>query len=226
MPPFLDILKKWILDCYDYLGLVLVSSVIWFGIVLGGFAAIAKTGSPIVIAAVSALFYVLLIAPLTAGIFAMAKRIVTRDEPSLLNLLLGFKEYLTASWTLGLAQVVITILIVGNTYFYLTRDALAVKLLGFLFLYLLAFWMFSVVYHYPVLIEQRPGVFKIIKRGFLLTMGNVVFTVGVFFVIIVLTCFCTVTLLGLPLLFIGMMSLLQTRALRMLFEKYGLLKNS
>lgn len=226
MPLFLNILKKWIGDCYDYLGLVLVSSIIWFGIVLGGFAAIVKTGNPVIIAAASALFYALLIAPLTAGIFAMAKRIATRDEPSLLNLLSGFKEYLTASWALGFIQIIVTILIVGNTYFYLTRDALAVKLLGFLFLYLLTFWMFSAVYHYPVLIEQRPGVLKIIKRGFLLTMGNVVFTVGVFFVIILLTCFCAVTLLGLPLLFIGMMSLFQTRALRMLFEKYGLLKNT
>lgn len=228
MSEFLNTLKNWIIDCYDYLGLILVSSCVWFGAVLGGFAIILRTGcsnSLIILITAAAILYIFLIAPLTAGVYLMAKRIVTRDEPSLLNLFLGFKEYLTASWTLGLAQTVITLLLIGNAWFYLTHGSIGIKLLGVLFLYLLAFWAFSTAYHYPVLIEQRPGIIKTLKRSFLLTMGNSVFTAGVFFVIILLTCSCAITLLGLPLLYIGMASVFQIRALRVLFAKYGLLSD-
>ena len=40
MPPLPKILKKWIADSYEYLGLVLMSSFAWFGITLGGMALI------------------------------------------------------------------------------------------------------------------------------------------------------------------------------------------
>ena len=226
MPAFSKTLKKWLLDSYDYIGLVLASSLLWFGIALGGFAAIKAGfgGNLFALFASAALFYVLLIAPMTAGVYLMAKKVVTRDEPSLLDILRGFRDYLKASWALGLAQVVITLLIAVNSWFYLTCGAVALKLLGILFAYMLLFWALSAVYHFPVLIEQRPGVLKVLERGVLLMMDNVAFTGGVFFVIILLTCFCVITIFGLPLLYIGMMSVLKTRALRALFVKYGLLE--
>ena len=89
---------------------------------------------------------------------------------------------------------------------------------------MLLLWGLSAVYHFPVLVEQRPGALKVLKRGVLLMLDNIAFTAGVFFVIILLTCFCTITLLGLPLLYVGMASILQTRALRALFVKYELLE--
>jgi len=120
--------------------------------------------------------------------------------------------------------VFVTLLIVVNSWFYLTRGVLALKLLGILFAYVLLLWGLSAVYHFPVLVEQRPGALKVLKRGVLLMLDNIAFTAGVFFVIILLTCFCTITLLGLPLLYVGMASILQTRALRALFVKYELLE--
>ena len=226
MPGFRKILKKWLLDSYDYLGLALASSFLWFSVTIGGLAAI-KSGfgsNSLLLLGSSALFYVLLVAPMTAGVYFMAKKIVIRDEPSLLDMLWGFKDCLASSWALGLAQVFVTLLIVVNSWFYLTRGVLVLKLLGILFAYVLLLWGLSAVYHFPVLVEQRPGALKVLKRGVLLMLDNIAFTGGVFFVIILLTCFCTITLLGLPLLYVGMASILQTRALRALFVKYELLK--
>ncbi|HUV03733.1 MAG TPA: hypothetical protein VMX94_01345 [Armatimonadota bacterium] len=226
MPGFRKILKKWLLDSYDYLGLVLASSFLWFSVVVGGLAAIkvGVGGSLVLLLVSAALFYIFLIAPMTTGVHVMAKKIVTRDDPSLLDALSGFKDYLKASWALGLAQMFVTLLIVANAWFYLTRGAFVLKLLGILFVYLLLLWALSAVYHFPLLIEQRPGALKILRRGILLMLDNVAFTGGVFFVIILLTCFCAITLLGLPLLYVGMVSIVQTRALRALFVKYGILE--
>jgi hypothetical protein len=95
--------------------------------------------------------------------------------------------------------------------------------LGVLVVYAFILWALSATYHFPVLVEQRPGTLKILKRGFLLVLDNLAFTLGVFFVIILLTCFSAATLIGLPLLYLGTISILQTRALRALFVKYEVL---
>jgi uncharacterized membrane protein YesL len=164
-----------------------------------------------------------MISPLITGIFLMAKKIVTHDEPSLLDLINGFKEFLASSWALGFAQLLMTLVIVVNAWYYLTRGSPAVKLVGIVFVYAFVLWVMSALYHYPILVEQRSGVLKILKRGVLLAMDNFAFTAGVLFVIILLACLCSVTVIGLALLYMGMASILQTRALRALFVKYELL---
>ena len=226
MPGFWKILKKSFVDSYECLGLVLVSSVVWFGVVLCVAALVVKIGrccNPAILLGSAVVLYMFLVAPVTAGVYALAKKIVVRDDPSLLDLSAGFREFLTASWALGFAQAFITFVIAVNAWFYLTHGGPALRILGILFVYLFLFWVFSAIYHFPILIEQRPGVLKILKRGFLLTMGNMTSTIGLFSVIILLTCFCIATLVGLPLLYSGMASILQTRALRALFVRYELL---
>ena len=226
MPGFWKTLKKSLADSYDYLGLVLASSFVWFSTALGGFAVVSKIGrleSPLMPLLGMAALYLLLIAPMTAGVYSLARTIVIRDDPSLLDLLWGARKLFVPSMTLAFAQLIVTAMIVANAWFYLTHGGILLRMLGVVFLYILLVWALSATYHYPLLIEQRPGVLKILKRGLLLAMDNVAFTAGVFFVIILLTCFSGVTLLGLPLLYMGVLSILQTRALRALFVKYELL---
>lgn len=226
MPGLMKTLKKWIGDSYDSLGLVLMCSFVWFGAFLAAMTLIVGIGKhtswPVVFGMVAALL-VFVMAPLTAGAFVLAKKIVTRDDPSIMDLFHGLREYLVPAWTLGFWQLFITALIAVNAWFYLRMPSIVWKSLGVLVIYTLIVWALSATYHYPVLIEQRPGTFKILKRSFLLVLDNVAFTLGVFFAIILLTCFTTFTLIGLPILFMGMLSILQTRALRALFVKYELI---
>jgi uncharacterized membrane protein YesL len=226
MPGFLKTLKKWIGNSYEFLGLVLVCSFVWFGMFLVGMAAITKVClhmHPAVMFAVISGFYVLVLAPLAAGVYATAKKMITHDDPSPLDIFRGFKEFLVPGWLLGLSQVFITVLLAANAWFYVTRPNIVFKALGVLGIYAIILWVLSAIYHFPVLIEQRPSTLKILKRGFLLTLDNAAFTLGMFFAIILLTCFCAVTFLPLPLLWLGMVSILQTRALRALFVKYEML---
>ena len=225
MPPLTKVLKKWLADSYEYLGLVLMASFIWFGITLGGLAAITSLRHyPALILGLLAVFFVFIVAPATSAVFYLAKKMVTRDEPSLLELIRGFKEFLAPSWALGAVQILLTAMIIVNAWFYLTHGGIVLRILGVLSLYALLIWLMSAVYHFPALIEQQPNTFKIIKRGFLIALDNPGFTVGVFLAIILLTCFSAATLLGLPLLYMGMLSILETRALRAVFVKYGLLE--
>ncbi len=223
MPGFGKILRKSLGDAYDYLGLALVCSFVWFGVVLGGLSVLRLI--PLFLARLAFLvgLYVLLVAPVTAGVFAVARKIITRDDPSPLDLFRGAKQFLTAGWALALGQVIVTMLILANALFYVTRDSLWIKGVGVLFIYAGFLWMLTVLYHYPILIEQRPGTVKTLKRALLLALDNPGFTVGLFFAIILLACFCLVTLLGLPLLYMGVASIVQTRALRALFVKYEVL---
>lgn len=225
MSVFLKTLKKWLADSYECLGLVLIASLSLFGVVLACFAVAAKLVSfgPFFAVVWIIASYILLIAPVIAGGYYLARRIIIRDEPSVSVLLKGVRELLTASWGIALLQVIITTAIAVNAWFYLSRGVPVLTMLGTLFIYLMLLWMLSSVYHFPVLVEQRPGAFKTIKRGFLLVLDNIAFTGGVFFVIILLTCLCTVTFLGLPFLYLGMVSLLQTRAFRVLLVKYEIL---
>lgn len=225
MPGFWKTIRKSIGDSYDHLGTVIFCSFVWFTTAVGvmsGWAALNVKSLGVWIGFILAL-YVLLLGPLAAGVYHVAKKIVTHDDPSPLDLFRGAKEYWGRAVLLSLSQAVITMLIAVNAWFYLTRGSIAIKALGMLFLYAMVVWLMSVLYHFPILIEQRPGLLKLLKRAFLLTFDNPAFTGFVFFAIILLTCFSAGILLGLPLLYMGLASVIQTRALRALFVKYELL---
>lgn len=225
MPGFWKTLRKSFGDAYDYLGTVVICSLIWFGILLGVVSAWAGLGarSPIAWLAFAVGFYSLLLGPLTAGIFHVARKIITRDEPAWPEMFKGAREYWGDTVLLALGHIGVTLVLAVNAWFYFTRGTLIFKALGGLFIYGLVVWLMSALYHYPILIEQRPGPIKIIKRGFLITLDNPAFTAGVFFAIMLLTCLSVVTMLPLALLYAGFVGVFLTRAMRALFVKYELL---
>lgn len=226
MPPFRRLLRKWLASCYEYLGLVLVLSLVAFGVTLSCLAlvnSLARTNLVLGFVSGSAL-YAFLYAPLGAGVCYSARKILTRDDPVALDFLHGFRELFTPALRLGLARMLIYTLLITNVWFYLSRPNIVLKTLGILFLYLLLIWIVSTIYHGPMLVEQRPGALQVVKRSLLLVLDNLGFTFGLFSVIILLALFCAVTVLGLPLLSFGMMSVLQVVAVRALFVKYGVLE--
>jgi len=225
MPGLWKTLRRSLADSYDYLGLVVLCSSVWFTVILGSFALWVAAHKLLGLWSIALPLglYILLISPTTAGVFVVARKIVARDDPSPPDLLSGFRRFLTASWSLAFVQVILTALICTNAWFYLSRGSVALKLVGVLFVYVLLLWALSGVYHYPILVEQHPGAWRIIKRGFLLTVASPFFTAGVFSAIILLTCLSMLIALPLPLLYIGVAGVIQTSALRVLYRNYGLI---
>jgi len=225
MPGFWKTIRKSFGDAYDYLGTVIICSFIWFGVLLGTVSAWAGLGtrSPIAWIAFAFGFYSLLLGPLTAGVFHVGRKIVTRDDPTWVEMFRGAREYWGGAVLLALGQTAITMVIGVNAWFYFGHKTLVFRALGGVFLYGLVVWLMSALYHYPILIEQRPGLVKIVKRGFLVTLDNPAFTAGVFFAIILLTFLSVAVMLPMALLWAGLAGVILTRALRALFVKYELL---
>lgn len=223
MPGFGKTLKQGFIDAYDYLGLIVVSSCLWFAsVLLSVFLIHAAISFSIVVGALAGVtLYSLVVAPVTASVFYMCRNIAVREEPSVGNLITGLREFFAPSAGLAMAQVIVTTIICVNGWFYLTRGGV-LTVLGVLFVYLMLVWCMSGLYHYPLLVEQRASALKILKRGFLLSVDNPRFTSSLFFVIIVLTGVGMVTFLGMPLLYAGVVGIIEMRALRALFVKYGL----
>ncbi len=225
MPGFWKTIKKSFGDAYDYLGIVIFCSCVWFGVAVAMFSgwAALRVPSPMAWIVFVIGLYSLLLGPLTAGVYHIARKIITHDDPTPLDLFRGAREHWGRAVLLSFSQVAITLLIAVNAWFYLSHGNMIVKGLGMLFLYGMLIWMMSALYHFPVLIEQRPSTFKLLKRGFLLALDNPSFTGFVLFAIILLTCLSAGLMVPMVILYMGLSSVILTRATRALFVKYDLL---
>ncbi|MHB1458586.1 MAG: YesL family protein [Armatimonadota bacterium] len=227
MSVFWKILRKSFVDSYDYLSLTIISSSLATGIALAILTVFRLTHIdryPLILLIGVCILYIFLICPIIAGACVVSKKIVTHDDPSPRDIFSASREFLLPAWKLGLMQTIITVLLLVIIWFYFTHGGIVFKIAGIVFAYVMLFWLLSTIYHFPILIEQKPGVFIIIKRGFLLLMDNVGFTVSFFFVIILFAAICTATFVGLALLYLGVFSMLATRMTRVLFQKYGLIE--
>jgi uncharacterized membrane protein YesL len=226
MPGFWKTLKRWIGTSYDNLGLVLMCSLAW-AVAGATFLAIdqfSSHGNLWVFSTGAALIYVLVLSPLAAGAFAVARMMLTHDSPTVKDFFLGVRDHFSGAIGLGFAQVSITAILVVSVWFYRHFTQVILRGLAFLSVDLLLFWAMSCIYHFPLLVEQRLSAYKIIKKSALLVIGGFAFTVGIFFVIILLTYLSVLSRILLPLIYLGMVSILGTLALRAMLIKYGVLE--
>lgn len=220
-------------DIYDRLGLVVGGSFIWFiAITLPIMTGILLS------ARISPLFFwigllaaFLIGIPVTTGVFVMARNIVAREDPSLADLKSGFSELLVPAMKLAVVDLIITGVLVADLAFFFGiiapiggAPSPILVVIGVLFLYLLFMWFLTTLYHLPELVWRRPPTFTILKRGFLLVIDNLFFTIGLLFVIILLSSLCVLTGIGLAILFMGAAAILTTSCLRELFIKYGIVE--
>jgi len=226
-------LKRGLGDLYDRLGMSMAGSFIWFLSTSAPIAAGLELARRNVFASVplSAAAAFLLGMPITAGCYEMARRIVTRDDPSLGDLKKGFCELYWPSLKLTLFDLIITGVLLADAAFFLGRmgplkyvNTGLTLAVGTLFIYALLAWLMSALYHMPLLVWQRTGTLVILKRGFLLAMDNPGFTMGLLFGMMLLTILCVLTAVGMAVLFLGAAAILTTNCLRELFIKYGIIE--
>lgn len=226
MTVFWKTLKKSFADSYTHLALTILSSSVSTGIALIFLTLLRMTPFgkfPPILAAGVVVLYIFLLSPIIAGACAVSRKIILRDDPAPRDLFVLAREFMAPAWKLGLLQTIISLILLINVWFYFTHGGMALKIIAAIFLYMTLFWAMSSIYHFPVMIEQRAGVFMVAKRGILLAMDNLGFTVILFFAIILFACICAATFAGMALLYLGVFSMLATRMMRVLFVKYGLL---
>jgi len=221
-------LKRGFQDAYDRLGGVLGVSLLCFVAFFLpfslGYQATGVWKGTAGAVSLGLLVGLLIAAPTIAGTYVWARNVASYNDPSLMDLAEGFRKWLLKSWKLAFADLLITLIVLVNLVFYLRFPALPVKVVGIIWGYGACFWALSLIYHFPIMVEQDAGILKVWKRSALLTLDNLPFTMVIFFVIIFITTILVATVFGWVVLGMGTISLLQTHALRELFRKYGLIE--
>lgn len=128
----------------------------------------------------------LVLGPLTAGLFTIARNMFRRDDPHLLDVWRGAVRLVLPSIGLAAVQVLVTTVLVADVLWLLTRDSTPMKVFGIGIGYIFLFWAMMATYHWPLLVEQRPPLRTVLYRGFLLAGHNPLYTLAITLLFVVL----------------------------------------
>lgn len=220
---------------WDSLGLVCAVSLTLFVALLPPAAIALRIAAslPLALLAASAI-WALLVPPLFAGACEVAHRILEHDDPSYAGLWGGFRTLYGRAAALGAIDLAITVALVANIAFYLSRGGIAWILVGVVFLYLLLFWLMNVLYHIPLLIAADKGIIQregggrarvssALRNGLLLTLSAPGYTFGLLAILIVVGVPTAISGVGMALIAPAFAAVLTTRATRDQLTRFGML---
>jgi hypothetical protein len=226
-------LKRGFADAWDRLGLVVGASIIWS---LSAFVPIAAFSATrqMRMTLIGVVISWILSTPVLIGIFRMAHKILYRDDPSLGDILDGIHELGWSAYVLSAINLIVVAVLAADVTFFFgmlghAKAPIVYLLIGLLSLYILMGWGISMLYQGPALaaqkrLSQRGGAVQAIKKGWLLFAGNPVFTIGLFVVILGFGILCALSVIGMLILYAGVVSILLTHALRELYIRYGVVE--
>lgn len=122
-----------------------------------------------------------------------------------------------------LFSLILYIIFAIDLYFFLIKGQENMWLLAFAFLfaYLLIYFSIYQIYFWGLLIIQPDRSFKIIlKSAFVLSLGNIIYSLILFLTIFLLTVVLTVIGIGLPAGFIGIIGILIIQGTKEILAKY------
>jgi len=227
-------LRKGFRAAYDNLGYVVFVTFVAFAVTaaLGGGAvkvvSVTKPGMGGIVLFLPGAFAAWLSA---VGAFYYANKSVYHEHPSLADTWTGIRTLFVPALGLFALDLAVTTLLVGDTMFFLAAKASPIfPVLGVGCGYLALVWSMMAMYHLPLLVaqlkmESGPRPFVVVRKSFLLMMGNPGFTVGLFVAIIALAVICAVpALIGTAVFYLGAAAYIVTHALRELFVRYGVVE--
>lgn len=168
------------------------------------------------------------------GAFYYVGKVVCCEHPTAGDVWQGIRTLFVPAVGLFVVDCLFVAVLVVDVEFFLAvsraKAGIPLMMLGILSGYLALVWVMMSLYHLPVLVAQTrmesgPRTRIILRKAFLLTFDNPVFTVGLFLVIITFTVLCALPrFIGMAILYLGVTAFLLTHALRELFIKYGIVE--
>lgn len=155
----------------------------------------------------------------------LAHRIAYWQDPGMdafvdLGRLYG-KEFLK----LSSVQLLITLIILADIYFFSVQTSLAMRIAGVVMLYVLFLWGTSLLWQWPFLIREAVGTVKILKKSALVLLDNPFFTVLAFSVTMLCGILLLASVLGMLVALSGLLSCFVVRAHRETLKKYGVVED-
>lgn len=172
---------------------------------------------------VSVLLYILLLNPLSTGIYYYANMLAHDERVELSTYWEGVKAYWARGLLLYTVNLILVMLIAFNIVFYLNiPDNDYLRLIALVWMYALLTWLCVQIYLGPLLIEQRnKNILVLYRNAFLLILDNVLFTLTLLLIELVLV-FVSVIFLPLGIMIIkSLLANIESQALVTLLEKYA-----
>lgn len=134
----------------------------------------------------------------------------------------GFRKY----WKQALGVSAIGMgglsLLLLNLLFYLGQPNTLLRIVAFLWLYIIVFWLAMQIYIYPILISlEEPSVLAALKTAALAAFANPLYTLMLLVVAIALTAVCVVLAMLVLFVWPALMVLLGQHSLRLFLERLG-----
>ncbi len=165
----------------------------------------------------------------SVGIYDYAYKAVTHEHPVVMDAITAIRELIRPALLLFALDLFITLVIISDfvycAYWAMSTGQLLQTALAVFCFYLIIIWVMMTLYHLPLLVDggKESTVPGILKRSFILTFGNPVFTLMLFLVIIAFTVICALPVFaGWVALLVGGCAFFCCSALKELFISYGL----
>lgn len=216
-----SILKSTFKDFYEHLFKLVLLSTAWF--IITAFLLF------LIFIALNISWYLLILLPLffigpiyLSALYG-AERILNTGQIKLKKLIKFLKENFWRSFISFLATVILYLIFIVDLRFFLLKgqDNIWLLAFAFLFAYLLIYFTIYQAYLWPLLVLQKEKDLKIIFRNaVVLSLDNIIFSLGLFLAIFVLTSLLFVTGIGIPAAFIGIIGLLIIKGTEKMLAKY------
>ncbi len=198
---FLTIIKS-IKESYEYLGTLVFVSLLWFPISL------TVVGYP---AATAAAVYVI-------------NRLKHKQDVKVKDFFTGLRLFALRATGVWLAHALFVLITYVDIRYFLFAPSWYSKIMGVIFIYVMIFVNLMSNYYISLLVEQDIGFKKIVKRSFLLTLGNLFYTI-VISILTVILIFIGAILGPVMLVFLGgLLAFVQNNAIFYLLKKYNALE--
>lgn len=172
--------------------------------------------------------------PLLAG-FLLTHLVASREDISFAILRQKIWEMILPALRLTCVQIMAMQLLFLTFWFYFRLPGLLTKGVCVLTVYLTLFFLMMAIYHWPVLVAQESGVFDapgkkakrgvraVLRRCFFIVMARPLYAVGLLAAISFVSVVLFVTIALPPLLWVGLIAMLLTSAVRALLVQFVVL---
>lgn len=221
-------LRRGIGDYYDRLGLTALGSVALLAPVMIA-SAVGGILDHFLPRAVSTVMVLLVawygLCFMWAGNVLQAHRIAAFEEPGPDAFAEIFRKYGVGTLKLASAQLLITVIVLLDTLFFLRQGTWVMQIAGVVTAYILLLWGMMTLSQYPFLVSENRQTLKILRKSALVTLDNPFFTAGGLFVTMTLGALLVVCVVGIPLGLGGVLSCFSVRMHRECLKKYGMVED-
>ncbi len=163
---------------WDDLFVILVISLLWaFVSFIPALVVFAISGSRIA----TVMMFIAAASPATAGVYYVTNRLAHGLVAHTSQMFDGMRRYAMPSWGLGVLNGLALAIAIVDIQFYVNLPSPLNIIVSAVWVIILAFWLWSQFYAFPMLMEQeRPNIWHAIRNGALMALSMPALTLTIF----------------------------------------------